>query len=120
MFNSEEVTIVSTPSQFDELLKAEEIEEDFTFGAKKFKNSHPQLIVVLSSLEGQPVLHKKLGIIPGKAGEYNEGENAPYCLSDFLADAQYDFVVVDDLEHGLYLSFSGCCLYYNITCFLNL
>ena len=97
LYGDKETTIISTYNDFCELCRNAEIEKDFALGAEKFKNAYPHLIVVLTGLDKKPVLNKKIGVISGKAGEYNEGENASYCISDFLADAKYDFVVVDEV-----------------------
>ena len=90
LFTGEEVTIITTSKEFMSLY----YESSRT--ASKFKDSNKNVIIVLRDTEKRPVLHAKIDVIKGKEGEFNYGENAPYCVSDFLADARYPMVVIDE------------------------
>ena len=90
LFGGDNVSVITTSKEFTSLY----YESNKT--PSKFKESNQNVIIVLRDNEKRPVLHAKIDVIKGKEGEYNYGENAPYCVSDFLADAQYPMVVVDE------------------------
>lgn len=97
LFGKEDVCIISKPSDVDSLLISAGVGSNFTVDAQKIKEKSRYMIVVLEDSERNPVLHKELGVVSGKSGEYNDGDNARYCFSDLLADAQYQFVLVDEV-----------------------
>ena len=90
LFKDEKVTIIATSKEFMTLYN------ESGRNPAKFKDSTQNVIIVLRDTEKRPVLHAKIDVIKGKEGEFNYGENAPYCASDFLADAHYPMVVVDE------------------------
>ena len=63
--------------------------------APGFRNTYPRVIVTLLDEKGAPVLHEKLFRTVGKAGQYPNGTNRDYTVSDALADAGYAMLVID-------------------------
>jgi hypothetical protein len=64
--------------------------------AKKFKSLCPRLIVTLER-DGVNVLHSQLYQRSDKSSEYLDGTHDIYAFSDFLSDAAYDMLVVDNV-----------------------
>ena len=96
IFADKSATLILNSASFDMLLDGfSKDREKSSEYAKLFKEKYPNLIITLDSA-GDAVLHKVLTRMRGKAGEYNEG-HAMYAVSDFLTDAGYSFVIVDDV-----------------------
>ena len=64
--------------------------------AAEFKKKYPRVIICLKG-KNRGVLNSELCKIHGKAGIYSDGDLASYCISDFLSDASYGSVVIDDV-----------------------
>lgn len=67
--------------------------------ALSFRRKHPFLVVAFTEGE-RAVFHKQLGENRTRSGHYyfdNREGYSPYFFSDFLSDAQYPFVVVDNV-----------------------
>ena len=93
----ESAEIIASLDDFKKLAGGESSPKQLQTRADGFKKNHPNIIITLETSSGAPVLHAPLGACEGKAGEYASGENASYAISDFLADAEYAMIVVDDV-----------------------
>ena len=92
-----DLTVIDSFEKFERLYR--EINDDVKnamVNAGLFKAKFPYVLVTLSSDDGA-VLNREIGKTAGKAGEYNDGDAAGYCISDFLTSASYDTVVVDEV-----------------------
>lgn len=70
--------------------------------ARKFREAHPRIIMTLTGEGNESVLHHVLCENKTLGGKYPHAKkNAPYCVSDFLLDGNYDFVVVDRVYNFL-------------------
>lgn len=66
--------------------------------AQKIKENYPRLIVTaIDAVTGKPLFNGELAKNTGKSGSYGEVSKTPYCLSDLLAECEYEFAVIDDI-----------------------
>ncbi len=92
-----EIRIISTIEEFRQMCRLSDVGiKGGVDQAKKFKQAYPKIIVMLCDDE-KPVLHGQLYQRGDKYNEYLDGTVETYALSDFLADAAYDMLVVDDV-----------------------
>ncbi len=67
--------------------------------SEKFRVVNPKLIVPFAGKDGSPLFNGKLFDNTTASGKYVKAPTAvaSYCLSDFLADCEYEFVVIDGI-----------------------
>ena len=102
LYAKQEVKIVESLADFKVLYA--EISNEFKNApqiAERFKKLYPNIIIVLETPHGAPVLHAPLGVQSGKAGEYSDGDNAAFLVSDFLTIAEYSTLIVDNV-YGMF------------------
>ena len=91
-------TVISSLEEFKSLFHAVNADtKKASQFADKFKQTYPNIIRVLKDAANNPVLNAELTLADGKRGEYIEGNNAIYAISDLIADAEYSAVVVDNV-----------------------
>lgn len=93
-----EPVIISSVEDFRQICRENEIGvRGGSEQAKRLKSACPGLIVTLENGNGKPVLHSELHERTDKSSEYLDGTHDVYAISDFLADAAYDMLVVDNV-----------------------
>ncbi len=91
------VDIISTMEDFRQMCRTAEVDaKRSTYQAEKFKNAYPRIIVTLKN-NSSNVLHGELHQLNDKSSEYLDGSHEGYALSDFITDAGYGMLVIDNV-----------------------
>lgn len=72
--------------------------------APAFREAYPRAVVCFSDGADGYTLHAPLCSNETRGGIYSDTDIAPYCVSDFLADAGYDHLVLDDVYRMLFFT----------------
>lgn len=98
-----EVTVVTSLGEFEEVLGFKP--DDFTHlnsVARVLPTKRGNVIISATDKNGAALLNKELCRNSSTSGSFSGKSNSPYCISDVLADAGYEFVAID----GVYSLFS--------------
>jgi len=97
LFKGADVEVITSADRFKhDLAEVDGNVQNASASAAEFKKKYPKVIICLNE-KSRSLLHFELGKVHGKAGIYSDGDLAPYCVSDFLSDAGYSSVIVDDV-----------------------
>jgi len=98
LYKNSEAKIISNVNDFKNMCR--EINADLNNAqrhAVSFREKYANVIITRENTAGNPLLHAELCKAKGKSGEYIEGDRASYLVSDFLCDAEYSMVVIDNV-----------------------
>lgn len=96
------ICVIDSLEKFEDVLKETGTElsahTDLRITAAEFKRLYPVVIITAKDKYGKSVLnHAEFSVTDKLAALGGKGESAPYCISDFLAECAYGFVVIDNI-----------------------
>lgn len=99
---AKKICVIDSLEKFENILKEMGTElsahTDLRQTAAEFKRLYPFIIITAKGKDGKSVLNRVKFLVTDKlAALGGKGESAPYCISDFLAECAYGFVVIDNI-----------------------